>query len=168
MTVAAPIAPLVGAAPPDAEALGLRFHHVGVAVPDMAAALEVYLDVLGCRRVAGPIEVPSQRVRVCFVEAGPGVLIELVEGLGEGSPVSGILERSGAGPYHLCFEVEDLDRALEALAARGCRRPMRFEQPGHGLRRFAFLLTPDRQLVELCEPDRPRARSRRSPAAERA
>lgn len=148
--------------PPPA-AVDLAFHHIGVAVPSLDTALDTYTRVFGFRQVAEPVEVPAERVRVCFVEAGPGVRIELVEGLDEGSPVDGILSRGGAGPYHLCYQVDDLDAAIHRLRERGCYRVKTFEQASHGLRRFAFLLTPDRQLFELCEADEPTIGRMRNP-----
>ena len=129
----------------------MTFHHVGVAVKSLAKALTYYTDLFGLRQISEPLEVPGEHVRVCFLEAAPGTLIELVEGVGEKSPVTDIVQRTGAGPYHLCYEVTDLDGAIRQLRAGGCLRLKRFERPGPGPRRFAFLLTPDRQLFELCE-----------------
>ncbi|MCP3957521.1 MAG: hypothetical protein GY719_06680 [bacterium] len=151
---------------PETPAVEMRFHHVGVAVKSIAAALEYYTGLFGLRQVSEPLEVPGEHVRVCFLEAphsspsgaapssgrtSPGVMIELVEGIGEQSPVAEIVKRTGAGPYHLCYRVDDLDASIRRLRAGGCVRLKRFEGPGPGLRRFAFLLTPDRQLFELCE-----------------
>jgi len=132
-------------------AVDMHFHHVGVAVKSIDKALDYYTGLFGMRQVSDPLEVPSENVKVCFVEAGEGVLIELVEGIGEKSPVAEIVERTGAGPYHLCYRVDDLDDAIKKLRAGGCHRLKRFERPCEGFRRFAFLLTPDRQLFELCE-----------------
>lgn len=137
-----------------AVAVDLHFHHVGVAVKSLDRALAYYTGLFGMRQVSEPLEVPSETVKVCFVEAPGGVLIELVEGLGPTSPVAEIVERTGSGPYHLCYRVEDLDDAIRKLRVGGCHRLKRFERPAGGLRRFAFLLTPDRQLFELCEPER--------------
>jgi methylmalonyl-CoA/ethylmalonyl-CoA epimerase len=131
--------------------IAMTFHHVGVAVKSIKTALETYTGIFGFRRLTPPLEVSPQRVKVCFVEAPPGVLIELVEGIGDNSPVKKVLERSGSGPYHLCYKVDDLDEAVGELEARGCILFRRFEMPAHGLRRFAFLFTPDNQLFELCE-----------------
>ncbi len=129
----------------------MTFHHVGVAVRSISAALGYYTGLFGLRQVSEPVEVAGEHVRVCFLEAAPGILIELVEGIGEQSPVADIVDRTGAGPYHLCYRVADLDAAIRRLRAGGCLRLKRFERPGPGPRRFAFLLTPDRQLFELCE-----------------
>ncbi len=137
----------------------LSFHHVGVAVKSIDAALGYYTGLFGLRQVTEPLEVPGEKVRVCFIEAPPGVLIELVEGLGEKSPVADIVERTGAGPYHICYRVADLDAAVRQLRAAGCFRIKRFTRPavpglGDAPERFAFLLTPDRQLFELCAAER--------------
>jgi len=131
--------------------LGMSFHHVGVAVRSIEDALRYYVGVFGFEQVTDPVNVAPEHVRVCFVRADPGVMIELVEGLDEQSPVEQILERTGAGTYHICYQVEDLDRALRELRAHRCFPFKRFEIEKDGPRRFAFLLTPDRQLFELCE-----------------
>ncbi len=137
--------------PAETPAVEMSFHHVGVAVKSIAAALEYYTGLFGLKQFSEPIEVPGEHVRVCFLEAAPGVLIELVEGIGEKSPVADIVARTGAGTYHICYSVADLDAAISRLRAGGCVRLKRFERPGTVPRRFAFLLTPDRQLFELCE-----------------
>lgn len=141
----------VGALP--LQTLGMRFHHVGVAVRSIEKALDYYVGLFGFEQIAPPVDVPSEHVRVCFVRADPGVMIELVEGVGEQSPVERLLERTGAGTYHICYQVDDLDAAIRILRRNKCRPFKRFEMRTHGLRRFAFLLTPDRQLFELCEAE---------------
>lgn len=130
-------------------AADMRFHHIGVAVERIEDALPMYLDGFGFRKVSEPVDVPPEQVRVCFIEIQPGVQVELVEGLGDASPVHGLLERSGPGTYHICYEVDDLDRTIKRLRGLKCLPFKRFEMPPYG--RFAFLLTPDRQLFELCE-----------------
>jgi methylmalonyl-CoA/ethylmalonyl-CoA epimerase len=131
--------------------LGLKFHHVGVAVKSMERALGYYVGVFGFEQISDPIDVEPEHVRVCFVRAEPGLLIELVEGVDEHSPVRELLERPGAGTYHICYQVDDLDRAVHELRTRRCRPFKQFEVDTDGPKRFAFLLTPDRQLFELCE-----------------
>ncbi|MCD4750486.1 MAG: VOC family protein [Thermoanaerobaculales bacterium] len=135
-------------------ALGMRFHHVGVAVKSIEEALDYYVGLFGFEQVAPCIDVPPEKVRVCFLRAEPGVMIELVEGVGEDSPVDRMLERTGAGAYHICYQVEDLDRAIRVLRRNKCLPFRRFEVSAYGFRRFAFLLTPDRQLFELCEAEK--------------
>jgi methylmalonyl-CoA epimerase len=131
--------------------LGMTFHHVGVAVKSIDNALRYYVDVFGFQQVAEPVDVEPEHVRVCFIRAEPGFLIELVEGLDDQSPVRELLERPGAGTYHICYQVDDLDRAVRELRSHNCFPFKRFEVETSGPSRFAFLLTPDRQLFELCE-----------------
>lgn len=133
---------------------GLTFHHVGCAVRDIEKAVEFYCGTLGFKRITPPVPVPTQKVNVCFIELGPGNLLELVQGVEAGSPVEPLIEKTGGGPYHLCFEVPDLDGAIKALRKKRCFPLTRFEQHVQGLSRFAFLLTPDRHLFELCETER--------------
>ncbi len=143
-------------APPVAGAEGvvpMTLHHVGVAVRSIETSLATYVGLFGFRRVSECLEVAPERVRVCFVEAPSGMLVELVEGVDEDSPVADVLRRPGAGPYHLCYAVEDLDGAIHKLRRRRCRLLRRFDRPAGGYRRFAFLLSPERQLFELCERD---------------
>ncbi|MGD0090760.1 MAG: VOC family protein [Planctomycetota bacterium] len=135
----------------------MTLHHVGCAVRSIERALAYYTRVLGFTQVTEPLTVDSQHVKVCFLEASSDkgrMYLELVEGVGAGSPVAGLLEHTGGGPYHLCFEVDDLDAGIKWLRSQGFFRLTRFELPAHGLRRFAFMLTPDRQLMELCERDK--------------
>jgi methylmalonyl-CoA/ethylmalonyl-CoA epimerase len=132
----------------------LTLHHIGCAVKSIPAAVDYYTRVMGFKQTTESIEVPSQRVRVCFIEIGPNVFLELVEAAGQGSPVERVLADTGGGPYHLCYRVDDLDAAIERLRAQGFFRLKRFELAAHGMKRFAFMLTPDRQLFELCEPEK--------------
>jgi methylmalonyl-CoA/ethylmalonyl-CoA epimerase len=143
-----------GKSPADGVLADLKFHHVGCAVRDIEKAVEFYCGTLGCKRLTAPVPVPSQNVKVCFLQLGPGALLELVEGVEGASPVDQLIEKTGGGPYHLCFQVADLDVAVKALRKRRCFPLTRFEQHVEGLSRFAFLLTPDRHLFELCETER--------------
>lgn len=135
---------------------GLRpmtLHHVGWAVRSIDEAKEYFCDVMGFKPVSETIDVPPQKVRVAFLEMNSSTLLELVEPATPGSPIEQLLERTGGGAYHVCFQVEDINRAIKQLRKRGFFRLTRFELAAHGMKRFAFLLTPDRQLFELCEPD---------------
>lgn len=96
-----------------------RLNHVGVATPSIERAVEAYRLLLGAERVGEPFDLPAQGVRVCFVDA-PNAQVELLEPLGERSPVAKFLERNPAGgQHHLCFEVPDLTAAVAALRTKG-------------------------------------------------
>lgn len=96
-----------------------RLNHVAIAVSDLPAACARYRD-LGAE-VSEPAALPDHGVSVAFVTL-PNVKIELLEPLGQNSPVAGFLERNPAGGvHHLCFEVDDILAARDKLAADGAR-----------------------------------------------
>ena len=97
-----------------------RLNHVAIAVPDLAAATRLYAETLGAT-VSAPKAQPAQGVTVVFVEL-PNTKIELLEQLGEDSPIKAFLERSPSGGiHHVCYEVEDIYAARDQLKAQGAR-----------------------------------------------
>ena len=127
--------------------------HVGVAVANLTASIQAYENVFGYRVLSGPFDDPIQRVRVCFLGNGSAgeLAIELIEPLGSDSPVTRLLAKGG-GAYHVCYNVANLDQALEEIRAKGCL-VVAAPAPAvaYGGRRIAWFFTPDRQLVELVE-----------------
>jgi len=97
-----------------------RLNHVGVATPSIENSVAMYRDLFGA--VAGePFDLPAQGVRVCFVDA-PNSQIELIEPLGEASPIHGFLAKNPAGgQHHVCFEVADVHAAKAEMEAKGAR-----------------------------------------------
>lgn len=98
--------------------VGFHFHHVGLAVRDIAAATEA----LGATGLVPAPELPDAidpvlKVRLRFLRASSpqAPLVELVEGLGDGNPVEQLLQKVGPGPYHLCFAVESLEAGAAQL-----------------------------------------------------
>ena len=97
-----------------------RLNHIAIAVPDLAAASAIYRDTLGAR-VSAPQELPGHGVTVVFIDTG-NCKIELLEPLGEGSPISSFLEKNpSGGMHHLCYEVDDILAARDRLMASGAR-----------------------------------------------
>ena len=105
-----------------------RLNHVAIAVPDLAAAAARYRDLLGAK-VSAPEALPEHGVTVVFVTLA-NTKIELLEPLGEDSPIANFLARSPAGGvHHLCYEVDDIvvadngstDRTAEVAANAGAR-----------------------------------------------
>ena len=97
-----------------------RLNHVAIVVPDLRAAAALYRDALGAK-VSEPVALPPHGVTVVFVEL-PNTKIELLEPLGEGSPVRGFLERNpSGGMHHVCYEVADILAARDHLKAQGAR-----------------------------------------------
>ncbi|MCB1421866.1 MAG: methylmalonyl-CoA epimerase [Nitratireductor sp.] len=97
-----------------------RLNHVAIVVPDLAAGTAVYRDTLG-GTVSEPQALPEHGVTVVFVEL-PNTKIELLEVLGENSPVAPFLERNPSGGiHHVCYEVEDIITARDKLKSEGAR-----------------------------------------------
>ena len=97
-----------------------RLNHVGLVVPDLAAAVAVYRRQLGAI-VSPPHALPEHGVTVVFVEL-PNTKIELLEPLGEASTIRPFLEKNpSGGMHHLCFEVDNILMARDKLQAEGAR-----------------------------------------------
>ena len=114
-----------------------RLNHVGVAVPDLDAAIAHYRDVMGATDITEPFVLESQQVRVCFVntpgENGPdgqptaGTQIELLQPTVEDSAVGKWLKNNPlGGQHHICYEVPDIHAAkawFESLGKRVLGEP---------------------------------------------
>jgi len=97
-----------------------RLNHVAIAVKDIAAASATYRDVLGAE-VAAPLPQPEHGVTVVFIQL-PNTKIELLEPLGQSSPIAKFLEKNpDGGIHHLCYEVDDILAARDRLTAKGAR-----------------------------------------------
>lgn len=97
-----------------------RLNHVAIAVPDLKKGTAVYRDTLGAK-VSAPRAEPAHGVTVVFVEL-PNTKIELLEPLGENSPIQAFLDRSPSGGiHHVCYEVEDILAARDRLVREGAR-----------------------------------------------
>ncbi|MCO6408008.1 MULTISPECIES: methylmalonyl-CoA epimerase [Hoeflea] len=97
-----------------------RLNHVAIAVPDLAAAAAQYRTMLGAE-VTEPQALPEHGVTVVFIEL-PNTKIELLEPLGEGSPIAAFLEKNpSGGMHHVCYEVEDILAARDRLRNEGAR-----------------------------------------------
>ena len=97
-----------------------RLNHVAIAVKDIRAASEVYRTKLGAE-VSEIVPQPDHGVSTVFITL-PNTKIELLEPLGENSPIAKFLERNAdGGIHHVCFEVADILAARDRLIAEGAR-----------------------------------------------
>jgi methylmalonyl-CoA/ethylmalonyl-CoA epimerase len=131
----------------------LALHHIGFVVPTIALAVEGFLNSLNATWDRQVFEDPLQKVKVAFLSTRPGEpQIELVEPVGEKSPVRRFLVEKGGGLHHVCYETDSLDAGLQAFRAHRAilvRRPM--PAVAFSGRRIAWVLTPEKLLVELLE-----------------
>lgn len=100
-----------------------RLNHVGVAVPDIEAAKATYRELYGVPEsaITETRELPAQGVKFAFVNVANSQ-IELIEPLGEDSPIRNFLAKNPAGgQHHVCFEVADIYAARDEMVVRGAK-----------------------------------------------
>ena len=129
-----------------------RIDHIGVAVEDIDAAIELYRDSFGME-LAHRETVESQGVEAVLLDVGEGH-VELLAPLGPDTPVGKFLAKNGTGLHHVAYAVDDIDAALEKIAAAGLR--LIDSEPRVGIRdsRVAFLhpRSTGGVLTEIVEP----------------
>lgn len=97
-----------------------RVNHIALAVPDLEVAVARYRDSLGAT-VSIPQLLPEHGVTVVFV-VFDNTKVELLEPLGENSPIASFLAKNpDGGMHHICYEVTDILAARDHLKAAGAR-----------------------------------------------
>ena len=128
-----------------------RVHHVGIVVRDIEQAMRFYRDLLGLP--VHKVEVMhDQGVKAALLTLGASE-IELLEPVVADNGVARYLERKGEGLHHICFEVDDVERDLTGLKARGTE--MIDQQTRSGIAGRICFLHPNAMggaLIELCQP----------------
>jgi methylmalonyl-CoA/ethylmalonyl-CoA epimerase len=132
--------------------MDLQLHHVGVVVRSLDAYRGFYTDVLRHEQLSGVIHDPVQTAYVQFFSVpGSGHYLELVAPDGEESKLSAA-SRKGTPLNHLCYSCGDICRTVSFLADSRC---FLIQEPvpavAFGGRRIAWLMSPDRLLIELVE-----------------
>ena len=94
-----------------------KIHHVAIIVRDLEAVLDLYRDKLGLT-VETVMSIPYDRVTIGFLPVGE-VKIELVQPDDDTTGAAKFLESKGEGFHHVCFEVPDIQAALDRLAEDG-------------------------------------------------
>jgi len=129
--------------------INFKIHHVGIAVKDMGKAKETYKS-LGAE-VVNEVRDEKRKVHLCFMKMNNGY-VELVAPLSDYSPVSGFLLRNGSGTYHICYEVDDIDRTIDYLKSKGF---ILVERPSEAVlfdgKMVTFLYSKDVGLIELIQ-----------------
>lgn len=100
-----------------------RLNHVGVAVPSIEDAKRTYRDLYGVPEsaITETRELPAQGVKFAFVNVANSQ-IELIEPLGDDSPIRNFLEKNPkGGQHHVCFEVADIYAARDEMVVRGAK-----------------------------------------------
>ena len=114
-----------------------RIDHIGIAVNDLDAAVQLYggsFDMAEQHRET----VEEQGVEAILLEVGEGH-IELIRPLSDDTGVAKFIAKNGEGMHHVAYQVDDIDAALDRVREAGLR--LIDEQPRTGIRgsRVAFL-----------------------------
>ena len=129
-----------------------RIDHVGIAVPDLDAALDLYTNVYGLE-LAHRETVAEQGVDAALLDVGENH-VELVAPLSDDSPVGKFLAKRGSGLHHVAYQTTDIEATLRRLRDAGLR--LIDETPRTGIRqsRVAFLhpSASGGVLTEIVEP----------------
>lgn len=114
-----------------------KISHIAVVVPELESAMNFWVEALGLP-LAHVEYVADQGVEVAFLPAGESD-IELLEPMDDESGVARYLQKRGPGMHHICFEVEDIQLALDRLREAGV--PLINEEPtiGTGGKKIAFV-----------------------------
>ncbi|HEX6228330.1 MAG TPA: methylmalonyl-CoA epimerase [Solirubrobacterales bacterium] len=94
-----------------------RIDHIGVAVEDLEAGIELYEGRFGMA-LAHRETVEEQGVEAALLDVGEGH-VELLRPLGPETPVGKFLARKGPGLHHVAYAVDDIDAALESIRSAG-------------------------------------------------
>ena len=94
-----------------------KLDHVSIVVKDLDEGLKTFENLLGIKS-SHVEEIPDQGIKAAMIVVGD-VEMELIQPISADSGVAKFLEKKGEGIHHICFEVDDVDKELESLAARG-------------------------------------------------
>jgi methylmalonyl-CoA/ethylmalonyl-CoA epimerase len=128
-----------------------QFHHIGIAVHNIKTTAQYYLDA-GYNK-SETIYDPIQNVSIAFLEKNGMPQIELVESTPPtNSPISKIIEKSGVSPYHICYEVDNIESAINELKKEKYL-PLASPVTAAAMnnRKICFLYNKDVGLIELVE-----------------
>lgn len=133
----------------------IRIEHIGIAVKDMAASIELYEQLLSTPCYKTEL-VASEYVNTAFFQVGASK-IELLEATDERSPIARFIDRKGPGIHHIAYEVEDIAAEMKRLQALGFELLQELPKKGADNKLVCFLHPAGTGgvLVELCQEIRP-------------
>jgi len=143
----------------------LKLNHIGFVVAKIDEFAET-LKAIGFGALTSPVPDYNNNVNASFVPIGEkdDVFLEVLEPIGERSAIAGFLKKTGGGLHHLCFEVDDIEKASQELEKKGFKMVSSPAQcPAYdenlsrtceGVTKISFFLIPNRLLIELLEKGR--------------
>ena len=132
----------------------MKLHHIGIASDDIDSAIQRHRALFNLHPITEVVKDPVQKVLAVLLSAPEApVPIEIVAPLTDDSPLANILKK-GIRIYHLCYLVEDIEKALEYARKQNS---VIVSKPSpaklYNGRRIAFIYTPDKYVVEFLEQE---------------
>ena len=98
----------------------MQINHIAVAVRSIEEGAEVLCRLLGYQKQTRPVTNTRQKVNVLFLSKPGSLDIKLIEPSDADSPLWPFIKKGG-GLHHICFKVDDVTAACDALAGKGAR-----------------------------------------------
>ena len=125
-------------------------HHIGYLVKKLERARQAF-EALGYCVEQETVRDESRKIDIVFL-VKDGYRVELVSPYDASSVVTGLLSRTGNAPYHVCYEVDDLNAEIERLrSARYVMYDAPAPAPACGGASVVFLVQPYLGMVELLQ-----------------
>jgi methylmalonyl-CoA/ethylmalonyl-CoA epimerase len=116
----------------------MKVDHIGIAVRNLEESIEKWSELLELE-VKGVEEIKERGVRLAHLSTKSGPSIELLTPCGEGSALGKFLKERDEGIHHFCFEVKNIERAMEELKKKGIQFVQESPQKGAGRSLIAFI-----------------------------
>jgi methylmalonyl-CoA/ethylmalonyl-CoA epimerase len=128
----------------------MKPHHIGYLVKDMTKSIEK-MSLLGFQKMTEIVYDSYRDIDICFLD-NQGYVVELIMPKSEKSVVYNHLKKIGVSPYHICYEVDDIDMQVENLRAQGyIPTGVKQKAPAIHNQYAIFLYHPIIGIIELVE-----------------
>ncbi|MBE5835598.1 MAG: hypothetical protein E7309_13265 [Butyrivibrio sp.] len=128
----------------------MNIHHVGYLTKDLNKAQDEFL-ALGFVVEQEKAYDEHRKINISFIING-NYRVELIEPVDDSSPMYPLLKRYKNTPYHICYEVDDLEASIAELSTKGytvMQEPL--EAPCIENKRVSFLINSNLGIIELVE-----------------
>ncbi|MFC1988732.1 VOC family protein [Chloroflexota bacterium] len=94
-----------------------KVDHIGLAVSNLDEIVKMFSELLG---LEADVIADNDQLKAAFIQVGD-IIIEPIQPVDQNKTIAKFIKEHGNGIHHICFEVDDVDKDLEALAAKGVK-----------------------------------------------
>ncbi len=113
-----------------------KLDHIAIAVNSLEESIKIFTELLGIKPIKETLS--AEKVNTALYNLD-GVSLELVEPIGDDSPITKFLEKRGEGLHHICLKVEKLEESVEELKEKGFEVIDETPKIGAGGKKVVFL-----------------------------